>query len=104
MQSLKSKTQYFILAALLLGMLLHINAVYVVYSVAVSVMFAVVIGVTIAFWYVGRENPLFRLKHLEVLRKKDDLSTYKYPKVVVKLMMLIQEPLLFGGNKHTSIF
>ena len=89
MQSLKSKTHYIILAALLLAMLFHIEAVYVLYSVAVSVMFAVVIGVTIAFWYVGKDNPLFRLKHLEVLRKKDDLSTYKYPKVVVKFCIAI---------------
>ena len=89
MQSLKSKTQYIILAALLLAMLFHIEVVYVLYSVAVSVMFAVVIGVTIAFWYVGKDNPLFKLKYLEALRKKDDLSTYKYQKVVVKFCIAI---------------
>ena len=89
MQSLKSKTHYIILAALLFGMLLHINVVYVVYSVAVSVIFAVIIGVIIAFWYVGKDNPLFMLKYLEALRKKDNLSTYKYQNVVVKLCIAI---------------
>ena len=99
MQSLKSKTQYIILAALLFGMLLHINVVYVVYSVAVSVIFAVIIGVIIAFWYVGKDNPLFMLKYLEALRKKDNLSTYKYQNVVVKLCIAI---LLFANGYNLT--
>ena len=100
MQSLKSKTHYIILAALLLGMLFHIEAVYVAYSVAVSVMFAVIIGTAIAFWYVGRENPLFKLKHLQALREKEDLSAYKYRNVVVKLciaiLLFVNEYILTG--------
>ena len=99
MQSLKSKTHYIILAALLLGMLFHIEAVYVAYSVAVSVIFAVIIGTTIAFWYVGRENSLFKLKYLEALRKKDDLSGYKYRNVVVKICIAI---LLFANGYNLT--